>query len=296
MDEVAARAMLVPASDVGDGVTTSVPRSEIEEVLAANETPIELVLDVARFSDGETTDTRSVAVSWERSELERLLREAQGDEVTLTFDRETLGRAMEDDVEAHGLREVVLALAIAGTAATGAAATASAEPGPLLGGGTSAAATQTASPDDRAFARTPPPTLSPDDRAVPRGGPVEAPTTGVSPDDRAVPRTPPPTLSPDDRAVPRGAPVEAPTPGVSPDDRAVPRMTPVAEPTLSPDDRAVPRGGPVEVPATGTVSDPGITWSPSPTETALAAGLLALAITGAYFIVGGRRRPRIRPT
>jgi hypothetical protein len=295
MDEVSARAMLVPPSDVGDGVTTSVPRSEIEEVLAANEMPIELVLDVARFSDGETTDTRTVAVSWERSELERLLREAQGDEVTLTFDRETLHRAMEDDVEAHGLREVALALAIAGTAATGAAATAAAEPGPLLGG-TSAGVAQTSSPDDRAFARTPPPTLSPDDRAVPRAAPVEAPTAGVSPDDRAVPRTPPATLSPDDRAVPRGSPVEAPTPGVSPDDRAVPRVTPVAEPTLSPDDRAVPRGGPVEVPATGTVSDPGITWSPSPTETALAAGLLALAITGAYFIVGGRRRPGVRPT
>jgi hypothetical protein len=44
------------------------------------------------------------------------------------------------------------------------------------------------------------------------------------------------------------------------------------------------------------VSDPGITWAPSPSETAVAAGLIALAITGAFFIVGGRRRPRIRPT
>jgi hypothetical protein len=313
MDEVAARATLVPASDVGNGVTTSIPRSEIEEVLGANEMPIELVLDVSRLSAGESGDTRSVVVSWERSELERLLREAQGDEVVLTFDRETLRSALEDDVEAHGLREIVLALAIGGTAAAGIAGTAAAEPGPMLG--TAPPITQPAGPDDRALPRTPPPELSPDDRAVPRVAPTEAPTAGVTPDDRALPRTPPPALSPDDRAVPRGTPVETPTPGVSPDDRAVPRgtpvetptgvspddravprMTPAAEPTLSPDDRAVPRGGPVEVPATGAVSDPGVSWSPSPSETAVAAGLIALAITGAYFIVGGRRRPRFRPT
>jgi hypothetical protein len=294
MDEVSARAVLVPTSEVSDGVKMSIPRSELDEVLAANEMPIELVLDVARASDDETSDTRTVTVSWERDQLERLLREAQGDEVILTFDRETLRRAIEDEVEAHGFREVALALAIAGTAAGGVAATASAEPGPLLG--TAAAVSQSVSPDDRAFSRTAAPTLSPDDRAVPRGGPVEAPTTGVSPDDRAVPRTSPtaePTLSPDDRAVPRMSPTAEPT--LSPDDRAVPRMSPTAEPTLSPDDRAFPRGTPVDVPATGTVSDPGTSWSPTPAETGVLAGMIALAIASAYFIVGGRRRPRIRP-
>ena len=126
MDEVSARAVLVPASDVSNGVTTSIPRSEIAEVLDANEMPIELVLDVARLSDGETSDTRTVSVSWERDQLERLLREAQGNEVILTFDREALRRAIEADVEAHGFREVGLALAIAGTAAGGVAATSSA--------------------------------------------------------------------------------------------------------------------------------------------------------------------------
>ena len=72
MDEVSARAVLVPTSEVSDGVTTSIPRSELDEVLDANEMPIELVLDVARVSDGETSDTRTVAVSWERDQLERL--------------------------------------------------------------------------------------------------------------------------------------------------------------------------------------------------------------------------------
>ncbi|HZB35011.1 MAG TPA: hypothetical protein VE440_02955 [Gaiellaceae bacterium] len=286
MDEVTARAVLVPASDVSDGVTTSVPRSEIEEVLEANEMPIELVLDVARLSDGELAEAHSVAVSWERSELERLLGEAEGDEVILTFDRETLRRAIEDDVEAHGFREVTLALAIAGTAAMGAAGTASAEPGAFLGSGTPIVQQAGTSPDDRAVARgpaVPAPELSPDDRAVPRGAPVPTAAPGVSPDDRAVPRgpaVPPAALSPDDRAFPRSAPTPAPT----------------SAPSVSPDDRAFPRSTPVAAPVTGTASDPGTSWSPSGAETVAIAGAIVLLITGAYFVVGGRRGPRVRPT
>jgi hypothetical protein len=326
MDELAARAVLVPAPDVQGGVTTSVTRSQIEEVLAQGEKPIELVLDVTRISGEESRETRSVAISWEPEELEQLLREAQGDEVTLTFDRETLEQALDADVEAHGIREKVLVLAVAATAAAGGAATASAMPtgygaaeAPIVQSGTV--------PDDRAVARGGPvesPQLGPDDRAVPRStpSPVETPTPGVLPDDRAVPRGGPvesPALSPDDRAVPRTTPtpVETPTPGVLPDDRAVPRGGPVETPSVSPDDRAVPRGGPistptptpivspddrafprstpVEAPVGGTASDPGISWAPSPAETAALAGAIALMITGAYFVVGGRRRVRPGP-
>ena len=303
MEEIAARAALVPAPDVGDGLTTSISRSEIEEVLAADEAPIELVLDVTRFADGETGDTRSISVSWERSDLEQLLKDARGDQVILTFDREALRQATDDDVEAHGLREKILVLAVAATAATGAAATAAAEPGPFLGAGTPVA--QSVSPDDRAFARTAPASasdavVSPDDRAFARTSPVSAPDAGVSPDDRAFPRTSPVSapdagVSPDDRAFPRTSPVSAPDAIVSPDDRALPR-SPIAAPDtgLSPDDRALPRTSPVSAPATGTVSDPGTTWAPSPTEAVAAAGALALLITGAFFLVGSDRR-RIRP-
>lgn len=282
MDELTARAALVSAPDLGEGVSTSIPRSEIEDVLRQDELPIELHIDVTRFADGEAGETRTVAVSWERDELERLLQQAQGDAVVLTFDGETLRQAMEADVEAHGLREKALILAVAATAAAGGATAASAEPGAYLGAG--APITQ----------------MSPDDRAVPRGGPVETPA--LAPDDRAVPRsTPAPTATPgvvpDDRAVPRGGPVE--TPSLSPDDRAVPFSSPEATPTpapsVSPDDRAFPRGGPVETPAAGNVSDPGITFAPSPTETVAVIGALALAITGAFFVVGGRRRMRIGP-
>jgi hypothetical protein len=43
---------------------------------------------------------------------------------------------------------------------------------------------------------------------------------------------------------------------------------------------------------TGTSTDTGISWAPSPAETAALAGVIALAITGAFFMVGGRRRMR----
>jgi hypothetical protein len=267
MDELAARAMLVSAPDMEGGVSTSVPRSQIEEALAQNETPIELILEVTRFSDGESKDTRSIAISWEPAELERLLAQAGDDEVVLTFDREALQQAVDADVEAHGIREKALVLAVAVTAAAaGGAATASAEPGAYLGSGAPIVQSGT----------------GPDDRAVPRGGPVASPE-----------------LAPDDRAVPRGAPVETPTPGVSPDDRAIPFSSPAAapEPTpvVSPDDRAFPRSTPIEAPVGGTTSDPGISWAPSPAETAALAGAIALVITGAFFIVGGRRRVRPGP-
>jgi hypothetical protein len=298
MEEIAARASLVPAADVGQGLTTSVSRSEIEDVLASEETPIQLVLEITRFSDGEAGEMRSVAVSWERPDLEQLLKEAQGDNVVLTFDREALREAVESDVDAHGMREKLLVLAVAATAATGAAASAAAEPGPYLGA-RSAGAESTLASDDRAVSRAAPTTapdstMGVDDRAVPRAAPTPEPVLGV--DDRAVPRAAPvetPSLAPDDRAVPRAAPVE--TPSLAPDDRAVPRATPVEAPGsgLAPDDRAVPRATtPVEAPVTGTVSDPGISWSPTPAETAVLAGVFALAITGAFFVVGGRRRLR----
>ncbi len=297
MEEIAARALLVPAADVSEGLTTSVSRSEIEDVLEGEDAPIELVLDVTRFSDRGAGETHRVSVSWERTDLEQLLREAQGDDVILTFDREALRQAVESDVEGHGVRETVLALAVAATAATGAAASAAAEPGPLLGTRGAVAVQSTASQDDRAVPRatpTPDPVLGVDDRAVPRATPTPDLVLGV--DDRAVPRAAPvdaPSVAPDDRAVPRAAPT--PTPDVAPDDRAVPRATPVEapDPSLAPDDRAVPRATtPVAPPATGTVSDPGISWAPSPAETAALAGAIALAITGAFFVVGGRRRLR----
>jgi hypothetical protein len=292
MEERPARAMLVPAADLGNGLTTVISRAEIAAALASEGEPIELMLDVTRFADGEPREARSVPVSWERFDLERVLEQATTEDIALTFDRDALAQAIATDVEAHGIREAVVALAVVATAATGAAGQAAAYPSSGFGDSSSAATAQ-ATGD-----------LAPDDRAVPRPTPIVAAAPDLAPDDRAIPRPTPiaaqaPDLAPDDRAIPRPTPIAAQAPDLAPDDRAIPRPTPVAPapvavsaPDLAPDDRATPRPTPVSAPVTGTVSD-GTSWAPTPAETAALAGALALMITGAFFLVGGRRvRPR----
>ena len=292
MEERPARAMLVPAADLGNGLTTVVSREEVAAALASEGKPIELMLDVTQFADGEPGEARSVPVSWERFELERLLEQTTTEEIALTFDRDALAQAIATDVEAHGVREAVVALAVAATAATGAAGQAAAYPSSALGDSSSAATAQVTGD------------LAPDDRAVPRPTPIVAAAPDLAPDDRAVPRPTPiaaaaPDLAPDDRAVPRPTPIAAQAPDLAPDDRAIPRPPPIAPapvavsaPDLAPDDRATPRPTPVSAPVAGTVSD-GTSWAPTPAETAALAGALALMITGAFFVVGGRRvRPR----
>jgi hypothetical protein len=258
MQEIGAQAVLESAPNMGEGLTTSLPRREVEDALAIGDAPLELVLDLTRFADGEPTETRKVAVAWERADLERVLQESEGDRVDFTFDRDALWRTMEEDVEAHGFRETVIVLAVAVTAASGAAANASAEPGAYFGAGGPPIVAN----------------VAPDDRAVPRATPTAQPSVGV--DDRAVSRaipTPEPTTGVDDRAVSRAIP----TPEIGVDDRAVSRaVTPVgAEPTAA--------------------ADAG-SWAPSPADVAAIGGAIALAITGAAFFVAGRRqRPETRP-
>ena len=282
MDELAARAVVVPASAVGKGLTTSIPRSEIKEVLDQDETPIELVLEVAHFTDGKATDTRSVKVSWERSELEELLGAADGENVVLTFDGEALGQTFATDVEAHGIREAVLALAVAATAATGAAGSASAEPGKYLGTGTTPTEIpylsqgQGVTPADLGIAA--------DEAAAPTQAAPEIPYLsqgqGVTPADLGI--------AADEAAAPTQASPEIPYlsqgQGVTPADLGIATGT-------APDDRALPRTDPVATTG-GTASDPATFSVPSPAETATIAGVLALMITGAFFVVGGRRRMR----
>lgn len=128
-----AQASMVSESDLHGGLSTTISRSAVEEALRLEEPP-ELVLDVTGPA-GE----RSVAVSWKRDDLERLLREATGDSIQLTFDRAALEQAFaEDDVEAHGLKQKAAILAVAVAAAAGVAGGASAMPmtsgaGPAIG-------------------------------------------------------------------------------------------------------------------------------------------------------------------
>ena len=127
-----AQASMVSESDLHGGLSTTISRSAVEEALRLEEPP-ELVLDVTGPA-GE----RSIAVSWKRDDLERLLREATGDSIQLTFDRAALEQAFADDVEAHGLKQKAAILAVAVTAAAGVAGGAQAMPmgsgsGPAVG-------------------------------------------------------------------------------------------------------------------------------------------------------------------
>jgi hypothetical protein len=320
MQEIQARAALVSAPDVGEGLTTFVSREELEVAARAKDGPPELILDVTRFSDGEPAETRTVAVAWEREDLEQLLRQSSGERVMLTFAGQALREAIEADVEAHGLRERAVILAVAATAA---GAFVSSAAGQSLGSDDRAVArsmTQqslgaddrnvprsdptaqiTLGADDRAVPRTDPlaqPSLGADDRAVPRAAPQ--PVTGEpgpSPDDRALPRTDPlaqPSLSPDDRALPRTDPLAQPSLG--PDDRALPRTSPVSQPSLGPDDRPLPRTDPLAEPQpVGATSDDGtLIEAPSPGTIAVIGGI-ALAITGAAFAAATATRRRTHP-
>ena len=322
VEQLPARAALVPAAQVAGGLTTTIARSDVEKALSADEPPA-LIVDITRSSDSaEAAETHSVAISWQRTELEELLRQATGGQIQLTFDAAALEQALSADVEAHGFREKVLILAVAATAAAGGAATAAGQPvdyGPS-GNLVTAAQTQNVSPDDRAVSfgsatvasapgaddravsfATPPAAatnVSPDDRAVAFSAP-DAPAASVSPDDRAVPFSAPDgpvgSLSPDDRAVPYSAP-DGPAGSLSPDDRAIPFSAPGAPAgSLSPDDRAVPFSAP-DAPATSLSPDdralprssPAPATAPTPSDdggiTISAPSPEAIAVGGAFLL------------
>jgi hypothetical protein len=140
MDDDSRRARLVDETSFeGRGVSTKLPRSQVEEAVRATDPPPELALDI-RAGDEE----HRLAIAWDREDLERVLGRTRGDSVVLTFDPDELARAVAGDFEAHGLRERVTVLAVAAATATGAFAGAAAaspvgDPGPS---GTSAKLSQ----------------------------------------------------------------------------------------------------------------------------------------------------------
>jgi hypothetical protein len=317
MQELSARAALVTAPEVTDGLTTVVSREEVTEALRAADSPLDLILDVTRFSNGDPAETRNLTVAWERGDLEELLRQSEGDQIVLTFDREAIRQAMEADVEAHGIREKALVLAVAAVAATGAAATASAQP---------------AGPNDRAFSQpssvsqveipylshgtlTPEGaissgqaeipylshgTLTPEAAAPVSSGQAEIPylshgiltpeaaaaASSVSPDDAAaeIPYLSHGTLTPEG-AISSG---QAEIPYLS-HGTLTPEAAAAGGASASPDDRAVSMEAPA--PAEVAAADSGISISAPSASTAAGIGAaLALAITGAAFVVAGRRR------
>jgi hypothetical protein len=117
MDEVRDRARLVDASAFdGRGVTATVPRADIEGVLASADGPPELVLDVQR-REGDEVEAHTLRIEWDPKELEELLRTTSDEQVTLVLDRDELERAIQADVEAHGLREKAAVFGVAAIAA-----------------------------------------------------------------------------------------------------------------------------------------------------------------------------------
>lgn len=139
MEEIHDRARLVDASAFDPksrAVSTTISRSQIEDVLRERDGQPELVLEVVQGGNGGT-DARMLTIDWESSDLEELLRRAGDEDITLSFDEEELRRLLDSDVEAHGLREMAAVVAVAATTAAGAAAgsAAASTGGPLIDGG-----------------------------------------------------------------------------------------------------------------------------------------------------------------
>jgi hypothetical protein len=142
MEVATGRARLVEFADDGaSGALATLPRSEIEDALRAEDGPPELVLDVTRSAEDGQEETGSVYVLWGREELEEVLRRAEGDSVTLAFDPDELLQAFEADVEGHGLREAAAILGVAVAVGIGAGA-ATAQPAEGTGAGGSTAIEQ----------------------------------------------------------------------------------------------------------------------------------------------------------
>jgi hypothetical protein len=312
------------------GLSTTLPRRDVERAIKAKNGPPELIIDVTRAGDGET---RSVAVQWTKADLEEVLSQSSGDTVTLTFKAEDLQRAFEDpEVEPHGIREALLVTVAAGSLAGAGAGAASAAMAPdtdPTGRYTVPAATQATQPGispDRAASEAATPA---DFRAIEEAAaasaqaeqmsaieqargtaatPVSAP--GISPD-----RT---TPAPAEYGAPRAMPADyvAPTEVASPDriaaatpeygmpqatpaDYAAPAAGEVASPDIvsggygAPAEFGAPRAMPAyyETPAGDTGGGISIE-APSPTTTGLIAGALGLAITAAAFAFDRRRRLR----
>jgi hypothetical protein len=153
MEEVQARANLVEPTAGGDldGFTITMPRGEVEDALAAEDTEAELLLDVVRGENGDA-ERRRVAVALTREDLERMIREARDDRVAFVIPPDSLEQAFETDVEAHGLREAVAALTVAIVVSGGGVAQAGIDPGGggATGSGDSYAAIESARVDTAA--------------------------------------------------------------------------------------------------------------------------------------------------
>jgi len=150
MDERSGTVRLVePAQDSkARGLAATVSRRDVEQAMRSKGS-VDLLLDVERVtSDGDGRETQRIALGWEPQDLEQLLKTTDGDEISLTFDKGELERLLDEDVEAHGMRETLAVLTVAAGMAAAGAGSAFASPvtdGALAGGAATPAAQVTAS-------------------------------------------------------------------------------------------------------------------------------------------------------
>jgi hypothetical protein len=279
MDERSGTVRLVesrPDAEVR-GLVATVSRHEVEEVLRADEGPVDLLLDVERVAaDGDTHETERIALAWEPQDLERLLATTSGDQIALTFDEQEVRRLL-DDVEAHGMREKLAVITVvAGMAAAGAgSATAAVYAGE---GGTSAGAPVVVATHTTASE-------------------VSTGLTGVA-SDRVTASEVSSGLG--DAQAPPAAAQAGRSANPSEISTGITGEAPAAPSEISTGIVQEPLVAPAEV-TTGVVEQPTATpvsaspsrpsdWAPSPMAAALAAGTI-LALTAVGFALRAQRRP-----
>lgn len=275
MDERSGTVRLVESQEgEGRSLVATVSRAEVEEALRAEEGPVDLLLDVERVaSDGEGREHERVALAWEPQDLERLLASTGGDEISLAFDEEELRRWLDEDVEAHGMREKLAVLTVvAGMAAAGAGGAMASVYGGNEGAGASAAPSAvTAAPSEISTGLTGATAVTPSEISAGLGD-QSAPTT--APPGRVAT---PSEISTGIVAEPAAAPSEIST-GI------------VQQPPTAPAE--VTTGITAEPTATPAADSP--SWSPSPEAVALTAGMI-LALSAAGFAVRAQRRRPAHP-
>jgi hypothetical protein len=148
--EVEGTARLTDRIPAERAVAASVSRREIRDILQDGDAAPELVIDVAAGDGSQEHST--ISITWSREDLERLLQSATENEVVLTFDRNEVAAALDEDFEAHGLRTraAVFAVAAAGALGTGASIANAMIPGVQDGAAGQPAAATTATQDNAA--------------------------------------------------------------------------------------------------------------------------------------------------
>jgi hypothetical protein len=262
MDERSGSIRLVESRpDEARSLVATVPRGEVEKALRSDAGPVDLLLDVERVAaDGEGRETQRIALAWESDDLERLLTTTSGDQVPLTFDEAEIRRLLDEDVEAHGMREKLAVVSvIVGMAAAGAgsAAAAVAPDGGSSSGTPVAAAASHATASEVSTGLVGAPSVAPSEISTGLGDPQSAPA-------RQAPAGPS-EISTGIVQAPAGTPAEVTTGITQP-----PTATPVSASPTSDD------------------------WAPGTEGVALVAGMI-LAVSAAGFAVRAQRRRPATP-